>query len=136
MSETAKNSSKIYLIAMSVYWVIFGLITIFAPQLMDLFQSQEGIGAKTEFSNHVWMHDGFDIVSLCIVLFALSREKLSRNILRAVAFAALLPTLSIANSLLTTPYWNPLFIGAGLGCCVFVIWGFVLAGRMKDSESK
>ena len=128
--NTSNKSAKLYLVCMSVFWFIFGLITTFYPKLMDMFQTEEGINAKTAFSNHVWSHDGLDIISFCIVLFALSRETVSKNLLRAVAIAALMPTIGIVYGLITTPYWNNLFIGAGLGCFAFVIWGFVLAGRM------
>lgn len=129
------KSSRIYLICMCLYWLVFGLITTFSPSLMDMFQTEEGINAKTAFSNHVWTHDGLDIIAFCIILFALSRETVSRNILRAVALAALMPTIGIFYSLITTPYWNPLFIGSGLGCFAFVVWGFVLAGRISAADN-
>ena len=65
-SETplSKNPARAYFIAMGVYWMGFGLITILYPPLMDLFQTAEGVEAGTEFSDHVWMHGGFDILSL------------------------------------------------------------------------
>jgi len=123
------KTTKIYFVAMAVYWLVFGLITIFYPALMDMFQTENGISAKTTFSNHVWLHGGFDIVALCVLLFALSREAVSRNVLVATAFAALMPAIAITYSLLATPFWNPLFICAGLGCFAFVVWGFVLAAK-------
>ena len=119
------------LIAMGIYWFVFGLITIFYPKLMDLFQTEAGVNAKTTFSDYVWLHDGFDIVALSILLFALSREVVSCNVLRATALAALMTTIAIVSSLITTPYWNSLFIGAGLGCFAFVIWGFALATKKQ-----
>lgn len=125
------NKPKTYLLAMAAYWIVFGLITTFYPALMDLFQTQEGISAKTTFSDHVWMHGGLDIISLCVVLFALSGEVVSKKILQAAAIAALMPTLAITYSLIATPYWNPLFIVAGLGCFAFVVWGFVLASKAE-----
>jgi hypothetical protein len=118
---------KVYFIAMAVYWIVFGLITIFCPQMMDMFQSENGINAKTDFSNHVWLHGGFDIVALCILLYTLSGEAVSRRMIRATALAALMPSIAIFYSLASTSYWNPLFIGAGLGCFAFVVWGFVLS---------
>ena len=123
------NKTRIYFTSMGAYWLVFGLITIFYPKMMDMFQSENGVGAKTSFSDHVWLHGGFDIVALCVILFALSRETVSRNILRATAIAALMPTIAIAYSLIITTFWNPLFIGAGLGCFAFVVWGFVLSGK-------
>jgi len=101
---------------------------------MDLFQTDEGIQAKTAFSNHVWRHDGLDIIAVCILLFSLSQQtNLSPNLIRAAALATLMPAIAIAYSLVATPYWNPLFIGAGLACVGFVIWGFVLAGKYDGS---
>jgi len=123
------KAASIYLVCMALYWIVFGLITIFHPSTMDMFQTADGVEAKTPFSSHVWLHGGFDILALCVLLLALSREAVSRNVLRAAAIAALMPTMAIAYSLLTTPYWNPLFIGAGLGCFAFVVWGFVLSGK-------
>lgn len=125
------NRHQLYLTLMAAYWLVFGLITTFYPALMDLFQTDVGVGAKTAFSDHVWFHGGLDIIALVIVLFALSREAgISPRVLRAVAVAALMPTLAIAWSLLATPYWNPLFTGAGLGTLAFAVWGFMLFGRM------
>ena len=131
MEKINVKITKIYFVAMGIYWLAFGLITIFYPKLMDLFQTEAGVNAKTTFSDHVWRHDGFDIVALSILLFALSREMVSRNILRATALAALMTTIAIVSSLMTTPYWNSLFIGAGTGCFAFVIWGFVLAAKKQ-----
>lgn len=126
-----KSTTKTYFFAMAAYWLFFGLTTIFYPALMDLFQTEVGISAKTEFSNHVWMHGGLDIVALCIVLYALSKGTVSPYVLRATALAALMPTMAITYSLVGTNYWNPLFIVAGLGCFTFVVWGFMLAAKTE-----
>jgi len=119
---------------MGLYWLVFGLITTFYPKLMDTFQTEAGIESRSAFSNNVWMHGGLDIISVCILLFTLSRDAVNRRILIAVALVALMPAVAIIYSFIATPYWNGLFIGAGLGCLAFVIWGFVLAGRMKRAE--
>ena len=66
--------SRLYLRLMAVYWLVFGLITILYPKLMDLFQTDAGINAKTPFSNHVWFHGGWDILALVVLLLALARE--------------------------------------------------------------
>ena len=126
--------ARTYLICMTLFWGVFGLITTFMPGLMDLFQTPEGIAAKTAFSDHVWRHDGLDILALCIVLFALSSTEVSPRVLRAVALAALLPTIGIFHSLATTSWWSPLFIIAGLGCFAFVVWGFLLARKIAASQ--
>jgi uncharacterized membrane protein len=125
-SQTARR----FLIGMVAYWLSFGLITAFYPALMDLFQTPEGVGAKTAFSNHVWMHGGFDILSVCVLVFAISRLPLNAALLRAVGVAALLPVVAIAWSLLATPYWNPMFIIAGGGCLAFAVGAFVIAAQL------
>ncbi len=101
---------------------------------MDLFQTAEGVAAKTAFSDHVRMHGGLDILSVSVLVFALSMVPASINalLLRAVGTAALMPVIAIASSLLATPYWNPLFIVAGVGCLAFAVGGFVLAGRTSN----
>ena len=119
------------LVGMSAYWLVFGLITTFYPALMDLFQTAEGVGAKTAFSDHVWMHGGLDILSVSVLTFGISRLPLTSAILRVVALAALLPVLAIGWSLVATPYWNPLFIVAGAGCLAFSVGAFVFAGRLR-----
>jgi hypothetical protein len=128
-------TAVVYLRAAAAYWLIFGLITTFYPALMDLFQTAEGVAAKTNFSDHVWMHGGFDILSFSILVFALSLTPASTNafMLRAVGTAALMPVIAIGYSLLGTSYWNPLFAIAGLGCLAFAVGGFVLAGRISAS---
>jgi hypothetical protein len=129
MNSSKSNTSKVYYISMGSFWLVFGLITIFYPKMMEMFQSENGIAAKTSFSNHVMLHDGFDIVALCIILFTLSGVVVNRKILTATALAALMPTIAIIYSLVATDFWNPAFIVAGLGCFAFVIWGFILAGK-------
>ncbi len=121
--------SKLYLMAMSVFWLVFGLITTFYPALMNMFQTEAGINAVTGYSDHVWRHDGLDILSVSVLLYVLSREQVSRNILRAAAIVGLLVTIGIFSSLLTTNYWNSLFIVPGVCCLAFSVWGFILASR-------
>ena len=124
-------TSKIYFLAMAAFWFIFGLITTFYPPLMNLFQTETGINAVTAYSDHIWRHDGFDIIAISVLLFALSRETVSRNILRAATVVALLVTIAIVSSLLTTPYWNMLFLVPGVSCFAFAVWGYMLAAKMK-----
>jgi hypothetical protein len=136
MKTQTTNTTRIYFVTMAAYWLVFGLITAFYPKLMDLFQTETGISAKTAFSDHVWQHDGFDILGLSVILFVLSREAVSRNILIATAVAALMATVAVFSSLTTTPYWNAMFIVAGLGCFVFVIWGFALAAKIMPRDER
>jgi hypothetical protein len=129
MNEGAARSARVYFAAMAIYWAGFGLVTAFFPRLMDLFQSSEGVAAKTPFSDHVWFHGGLDILSVAVLVFALSRIPANPVLLRAAAVVALLPTAAITTSLVATPFWNPLFASAGLGCLAFAIWGFALSRR-------
>ena len=131
MQNVKPNTTKPYFIAMSAFWFIFGLITTFYPALMNMFQTETGISAVTDYSNHIWRHDGLDIIAISVLLFALSRETASRNMLRAAAVVALLVTIAIAYSLLATPYWNMLFLIPGLSCFAFAVWGFLLAAKNK-----
>ena len=136
MDSIKSNPAKVYFIAMGIFWLIFGMITAFYPELMNLFQTETGINAVTNYSNHIWRHDGFDIISISVLLFALSREIPSRNMLRAAAVVALLVTIAITSSLLTTSYWNMLFLVPGLSCFAFAVWGFALAAKVQVIKDK
>jgi hypothetical protein len=131
MEVNTTSKTRTFFVIMAAYWLVFGLITTFYPRLMDLFQTELGRNAKTAFSNHIWLHDGLDIMAISVLLFALSRESMSRNILRAAAVVAALVTFAIAYSLLSTPYWSVLFVVPAIGCFFFAIWGLVLASKMK-----
>ena len=131
MENVKPNPTKVYFVAMAAFWLVFGLITTFYPALMNMFQTEAGINAVTAYSNHIWRHDGFDIIAISVLLFALSREKVSRNILWAAITVAMLVTVAILSSMLTTPYWNMLFLVPGLSCFAFAVWGYMLAARMK-----
>jgi hypothetical protein len=124
------HTARRFLLAMVAYWLVFGLITVFQPALMDLFQTSEGVAAKTAFSNHVWMHGGFDILSVCALVFAIARGPLSPALLRGAGVAGLMPAIAIAWSLLGTSYWNPLFVVAGAGCLAFGAGALVVAARL------
>jgi hypothetical protein len=103
--------------------------------MMNMFQTETGINAVTIYSNHIWLHDGIDILCITVLLFALSRETASRNMVRAAAIVALLVTLAISYGLLSTSYWNMLFLIPGLCCLAFAVWGFMLAGKLRPSNS-
>ena len=131
MENVKSNPTKVYFIAMGAFWFVFGIITTFCPVLLNMFQTETGINAVTTYSDHIWRHDGFDIIAISVLLFALSRETVSRNILRAATVVALLVTIAIISSLLTTPYWNMLFLVPGVSCFAFAVWGFMLSLKMK-----
>lgn len=122
-----------YLNSMAIFWLAFGLGTAFYPRMMQLFMTPEGVAASTAFSDHVWLHDGFDIISICILLFAMSRLPATATSLRLTAIVGLLPALGIANGVFMTPFWTPLFFVPGVGCLAFAVWGFVLAGKAPTS---
>lgn len=124
-----KSAHRTYLSSMALFWLGFGLATAFYPRMMQLFMTSEGIAASTAFSDNVWLHDGLDIISVCLLLFALSRLPATPTSLRLAAVVGLLPAVGIANGVLMTPYWSPLFVVPGLGCSAFAIWGFALARR-------
>ena len=131
MENAKTNLTKVYFITMAAFWLVFGIITTFFPTLMNMFQTETGINAVTVYSDNIWRHDGFDIIAISVLLFALSRETASRNILRATAVVALLVTIAIISSILTTQYWNMLFLVPGLSCFAFAVWGFILAAKIK-----
>ena len=131
MENVKPNPTKIYFIAMAAFWFVFGMITTFYPSLMNMFQTETGISAITTYSDHIWRHDGFDIIAISVLLFTLSREIVSRNILRAAAVVALLVTIAIISSIFTTPYWNMLFLVPGVSCLAFAVWGLMLAAKIK-----
>ena len=135
MENVKPNPTKVYFIAMAAFWLVFGLITTFYPALMNMFQTETGISAVTTYSDHVWRHDGLDIIAISVLLFALSRETVSRHILRATIIVALLVTFAIISSILTTPYWNMLFLVPGLSCIAFAVWGFTLAAKTPVSTT-
>ena len=135
MENVKPNPTKVYFIAMAAFWLLFGLITTFYPALMNLFQTETGISAVTTYSDHVWRHDGLDIIAISVLLFALSRETVSRHILRATIIVALLVTFAIISSILTTPYWNMLFLVPGLSCIAFAVWGFTLEAKTPVSTT-
>ena len=131
MEPPKPKTAKVYFMAMAAFWLVFGLIATFSPSLMNMFQTENGIKSATTYSNHIWLHDGIDILSISVLLFAISRERSSRNLLRASAIVALLVTFVIIYAILSTSYWNLLFLVPGICCFVFAIWGFRLAGRFR-----
>lgn len=52
---------------------------------------------------------------------------------RAAAIVALLVTIAISYGLLSTSYWNMLFMVPGLCCLGFAVWGFMLAAKLNNS---
>ena len=126
---TENKNAKVYLMAMGIFYLAFGLITIFYPKMMQLFQTASGVAANTPFSDTIWVHEGLDILSVTILLFVLSRQAASAAILRATAVVALMPAIGIVYSCFATPFWSMLFLGPCVFCVAFSVWGFALAGK-------
>lgn len=119
--------SRTYFRLSAVFWLVFGLITLFYPHLMQLFMTQRGKDASTAFSDHVWHHDGLDILAVSLLLLTLSVLPASATTLRAAATVSLLPAIAIIYSLLATSYWSPLFAVPAVAALAFTVWGFALA---------
>jgi hypothetical protein len=120
-----------YFRSMAAFWLVFALITTFYPRMMQMFMTPDGIAASTAFSDNVWLHDGLDILSVCVLLFALSTVPATKITLRLAAIVGLLPLAAIAYTLWTTPFMTPLILVPGLGCFAFAIWGFMLSARER-----
>jgi len=125
--------ARTFFLAMAAFWLIFGLGTTLYPRMMQLFMTPEGVAASTAFSDQVWLHGGFDIISVSVLLFALSTVPANANILKLAAAVALLPTAAIIYTLVATPYWTPLFIVPGVCCAAFSLWGLLLASSAPNA---
>ena len=125
--------SRKYLWAMAAFWGVFGLITTFVPGLMQLFMTKEGIDASTPFSDQVWLHGGLDILSVSVLLVAMSFMPVTTTTLIAAGIVGLLPTAAILFTLATTPYWSPLFLIPAAGTLAFALLGFALSQRVRSN---
>ena len=124
-----------FFIAMAIFWLCFGLGTTFYPRMMQMFMTPEGIAASTPFSDQVWLHGGLDILSVCLLLLALSTGPATKTTLRLAATVGLFPVAASVYTPLATPFWTPLFLVPAAGCFGFAAWGFLLAGRMPDTRA-
>ena len=115
--------------SMALFWLFFGLATTFYPRMMQMFMTPEGIAASSAFSDQVWLHEGLDILSVSVLLLALSMLPAVRTTLRLSAIVGLLPTAAVVYTTFATPFWSPVFLAAGAGCFAFAVWGFMLASR-------
>ena len=130
------SSHRRYLTAMAIYWLGFGLGTSFYPRMMQLFMTPDGITASTAFSDQVWLHGGMDILSVCLLLLALSTVSATKTTLRLAAAVGLLPTAAILYTLVATPFWTPLFLIPALGCFGFAAYGFWLARSVPTATAQ
>ena len=129
-------SHRRFFTAMAIFWLGFGLGTTFYPRMMQLFMTPAGIAASTAFSDQVWLHGGLDILSVCLLLVALSTVSATKTTLRLVAAVGLLPTAAIVYTLVATPFWTPLFLVPALGCFGFAAYGFWLAHRVPAAAAQ
>ena len=121
--------ASMYFKALALFYLTFGLITAVYPRLMQIFMTQEGIAASTEFSDQVWFHGGLDILSIALLLFVLSAIPATTLTLRAAASVALFPVVAIIYTLVTTPFWNLLFLVPAVAGLAFAAFGFRLANQ-------
>jgi hypothetical protein len=124
------STYRTFFVAMALYWLGFGLGTTFYPRMMQMFMTPEGIAASTAFSDQVWLHGGLDILSISVLLLALSTVPATRTTLRAAGLVGMLPVVAMIYTLAATPFWAPLFLVPAAGCFAFGVYGFVLAGRI------
>ena len=122
-----------FLTAMAIFWLVFGLGTTFYPRMMQLFMTPEGVSASTAFSDQLWIHEGMDILSVCLLLVALSTVPTTKTTLRLAATVGLMPTAAIVYTWLTTPFWNSLIFVPGAGCLSFAVYGFWLTRRLPST---
>ena len=125
--------SRQFFIAMAAFWLVFGLGTTFYPRMMQLFMTPEGVAASTAFSDQVWLHGGLDILSVSVLLFALSTVPATAQTLRLAAIVALFPTAAIVYTLVATPFWAPFFLVPAVCCLGFAVYGFRLAGAVATT---
>jgi hypothetical protein len=129
------SSHRRFFTAMAIFWLLFGLGTTFYPRMMQLFMTPAGTAASTAFSDQLWLHEGFDILSVCLLLWGLSTVPATKTTLRLAATVGLLPTAAIVYTLFTTPFWTPLFLVPGLACFGFAAYGFRLASRTPNAAA-
>ena len=129
------SSHRRFFTAMAIFWLLFGLGTTFYPRMMQLFMTPDGVAASTAFSDQVWLHEGLDILSVSLLLVALSMVPATKTTLRLAATVGLMPTAAIVYSLVATPFWTPLFIVPGLACFAFAVYGFWLASRLPTAAA-
>ena len=130
------SSHRRFFIAMAIFWLGFGLGTTFYPRMMQLFMTPSGITASTAFSDQVWLHGGMDILSVSLLLVALSTVAPTKTTLRLAAAVGLLPTAAIVYTVVATPFWTPLFLLPALGCFGFAAYGFWLARRVPAATAQ
>ena len=122
--------------AMAAFWLLFGLGTTFYPRMMQLFMTPAGISASTAFSDQVWLHEGLDILSVCLLLFALSKLPATKTTMQLAATVGLMPAVAVVYTLITTPFWKPVFLVPGLSCFAFAVYGFWLARRLPAAATE
>lgn len=125
-----RSPYRTFLLSMGCFWLIFGLGGVLYPKMLQMFMTPDGVAASTAFSDHVWLHDGLDIISVCLLLFALTHVPPNRIALQAAALVAVLPSVGMIYGLLGTPFWSPLFLVPGAACLAFGVYGFALSRRI------
>jgi hypothetical protein len=134
-AEEWMTSARKFFSSMAIFWLFFGLGTTFYPRMMQWFMTPEGVASSTAFSDHVWLHDGLDILSVCLLLFALAAIPATKRTLILAAVVGVLPAVASVYGIVTTPYWTLLLLGPATGCFAFAVWGFALSRTYKEATS-
>ena len=128
------TKSRNFLLAMAAFWLCFGLGTIFYPRIMQLFMTPEGIAASTPFSDQVWLHGGMDILSVCLLLFALSAVPPTRRTLQLASTVALMPMIAMIYTFVATSYWSSMFFVPAAACLAYAVYGISNARQIPDAH--
>ena len=121
------DQGQVYLQALAIFWLVFGLITTFYPRVMELFMTDRGRDAGSSFSRNLWLHDGLDILCVALLLLVLSTMPATRKILLAAATVSLAPVVAISYSLVATDFWSASFLIPAAAAAGFAVYGFLLA---------
>jgi len=60
--------------------------------MMQLFMTPAGIAASTAFSDQVWLHEGLDPLSVCLLVVALSTLPTMKTARRLTPTVGVMPT--------------------------------------------
>ena len=124
-----------YFRVLALFWLTFGVITIFYPRFMQLFMTQRGEDASSEFADNLWLHDGLDILAVSILLLLLSTMPITQASLRAAAVVSLIPVIAIVYSVVATPFWSELFLLPAAAALGLSIWGLSLAQGLGSGSA-
>ena len=122
-----------FFIAMAAFWfVLRSRHDVLPAHDADVHDACGHRGVDAIFRSSLVAHGGLDILSVCLLLVALSTVPATKTTLRLAATVGLLPVAAMVYTLVATPFWSPLFLVPAVGCFGFAIYGFLLAGRVDQ----